>query len=298
MDQVDFPMNTVASARNWAVGELRRAGTESPVLTADLLLGFVLNWDRIRVLTHAEQLLEEGAWSQLQSLVLRCARGEPLQYLTGEKEFFGLLFRVTPDVLIPRPETEMLVEKALDLIRINLLPRCRFLDVGTGSGCIAISVAHEYPTSIGWAVDLSAGALKIARDNAIRHGVSDRILFIRADLLACFPRKPCFDLILCNPPYVALKEYDSLPAAVREYEPHEALFGGESGLEIYGRLVPEVSSRLVSGGYLLLEMGAGQEKQVGQLVEREGLSVEGIVDDLRGIPRCLVGRRFPWIENG
>ncbi len=285
-------MQTVASARLWATGELRRAGLKSPGLAADLLLGFVLGWDRVRLLGHTEQLIQEEAWARLQNLVLRRAKGEPLQYLTGEKEFYGLVFQVTPDVLIPRPETEILAEKALDLIRDHLPSRCRFVDVGTGSGCIAVSIAVNSPDSIGWAVDISAAALRIARQNAIRHGVTEQIRLIQADLLECFPRRPCFDLILCNPPYVALTEYDSLPCDVRDYEPHKALFGGESGLEVYRRLIPEVSSRLASGGYLLLELGAGQAGEVEQLVEREKISLETTVNDLQGIPRCLVGRRL------
>jgi release factor glutamine methyltransferase len=284
-------MHTVAAARTWAIEELERARVESPALTADLLLGRILGWDRPHVLSHTEQLIQEEAWVRLQNLVLRRAKGEPLQYLTGEREFYGLVFRVTPDVLIPRPETEVLVEKALELLRGKSPRQSRLVDVGTGSGCIAVSIALEHPASVCWAIDLSPVALRVAHENAIRHGVAERILFVHADLLECFPRHPCFDLVLCNPPYVALTEYGSLPCAVRDHEPHLALFGGESGLEVYRRLVPEAAPRLVPGGHLLLELGAGQAEQVGRLVERQGLSLEMIIDDLQGIPRCLVGRR-------
>jgi release factor glutamine methyltransferase len=286
----EFSMHTVAGARAWSIEELKKAGIESSALTTDLLLGLVLGWDRTRVLTHTEEILPEEAWARLQDLVRRRARGEPLHYLTGEKEFYGLAFRVTPDVLIPRPETEILVEKALDRIKNDLLPQTRFVDVGTGSGCIAVSVARGSPSSTGWAVDLSAAALRIARGNAIRHGVAGRIGFVQADLLECFAPKPRFGLILCNPPYVALTEYGSLPSDVRDYEPHNALFGGQSGLEIYRRLVPQIPSRLVPGGYFLLELGTGQGEPVRQLVEGEGLSLETVVNDLQGIPRCLIGR--------
>ncbi|MBP1624839.1 MAG: prmC [Acidobacteria bacterium] len=150
----------------------------------------------------------------------------------------------------------------------------------------------EIPSSSGWAVDFSAAALETARRNAILHNVEERILFVRADLFECFPRKACLDLVLCNPPYVALDDYDSLPSEVKEYEPHEALFGGESGLEVYGRLVPEAVSRIQPGGHLLLELGAGQAASVGSLVEREGFAIETILNDLQGIPRCLVARRI------
>jgi len=291
-------MQTIASARAWAVEELRRAQVESPALAADLLIGQVLGWDRVRVLGHTEQPVRHEAWIRLQDLVLRRARGEPLHYLTGEREFYGLPFRVTPDVLIPRPETEILVEKALDLLGAGGPSRPRFVDVGTGSGCIAISIAHENPSTIGWAVDISAAALRVAQDNAARHGVAGRIQWIQADLLECFPPTPRFDMIVCNPPYVPLAEYDSLPSDVRDYEPHKALFGGRSGLEVYGRLIPEVSSRLASGGCLLLELGAGQADEIRKLVESEGLRLEGIVNDLQGIARCLVGRKVPRRDDG
>ncbi len=291
-------MHTVASAKAWVVDELRKADVGSPATTADLLLGFVLGWERVRVLSHGEHPVEEEILSRLRDLVSRCARGEPLQYLTGEREFYGLSFRVTPAVLIPRPETEILVEKALELARGIGRRRPRFADIGTGSGCIAVSFAHENPAAIGWAVDFSAAALEIAKENAVRHGVAEQILYIRGDLLDCFPPKSCFDLILCNPPYIALKEYDNLPAGVRDFEPHEALFGGESGLEVYRRLVPEVFRRLESGGYLLLELGAGQAVDVGKLIENEGLNLVMIADDLHGIPRCLIARKSFRRNNG
>ncbi len=286
-------MHNVAAAQEWARKELKQAHIDSPELTADVLVGFVLGWNRSRVLGHPRHPLQEETWLDLQNLVSRRARGEPLQYLTGEREFFGYLFRVTPDVLVPRPETEFLVEKALDLARGSLLPKPRFLDVGTGSGCIAISIAAEIPSSVCWAVDISLEALRVARQNSIRHSVADRIVWIQADLLDCFPRKPSFDFIVCNPPYIPSGDYGSLPPEVRDYEPQEALIGGESGLDIYRRMVPGVSSRLAAGGSLLLEMGAGQAEPVAALVKREGLFIETIINDLQGIPRCLVGRKQP-----
>jgi release factor glutamine methyltransferase len=285
-------MLTVAGARSWGIDKLKRAHTENPVLTADLLLGCVLGWERINVLTRTEQAVPEDAWIRFQDLAARRVLGEPLHYLTGEKEFYGLSFRVAPGVLIPRPETEILVEKAVDLIKNCSVSEIRFADIGTGSGCIAISIVHEVPSSIGCAVDLSSAALAIARGNAIRHKVSEKILFIQADLLECFPAREFFDLVLCNPPYIAFRECDSLPSEVRDYEPHEALFGGESGLDIYRRLVPEAASRLALRGHLLLEVGAGQAEWVGQLVEKEGLSLETVIKDLQGIERCIVAQKI------
>jgi release factor glutamine methyltransferase len=285
-------MITVAAARAWAMEELKRARSANPLLTADLLLAHALGWDRIFVLSRAEHVVSEEACIRFRDSIIRRIQGEPLQYLTGEKEFYNLTFRVAPGVLIPRPETEILVEKALNLIKHSLRQSVRFADIGAGSGCIAISIAHEIPSAIGWAVDISAAALQIARENAIRHKVGDRILLVQSDLLDCFPRKEIFDLVLCNPPYIALGDYDSLPAEVRDYEPHEALFGGESGLDIYRRLIPEVFSRLVTGGRLLLEAGAGQAEWIGRQVEKEGFCLETKVNDLQCIPRCIIARKI------
>jgi release factor glutamine methyltransferase len=285
-------MHTVADVRAWAIEEFKRAQTGNPLLTADLLLGYVLGWERVHVLSRTEQLVPEEAWIRLQDLVCRRIHGEPLQYLTGEQEFYGLVFRVAPGVLIPRPETEILVEKALSLVENSRNSSTRFADIGAGSGCIAISIAHEIPSAIGWAVDISAAALRIARENAIRHKVNGRIFLIQSDLLSGFAPKECFDLVLCNPPYVALRDSANLPSEVRDYEPHEALFGGESGLEAYRRLLPEIFSRLVTGGHLLLEAGAGQADWIGQQVKKEGFSLEMTVNDLQGIPRCIIARKI------
>ncbi len=290
-------MHTVASARTWTIEELKGAKDRSPSLSADLLIGFVLGWERVRVLSHPEEVIRPESWDRLRELVLRRIRGEPLQYLTGRQEFFGLAFHVVPGVLIPRPETEVLVEKAIQLMRNRPLA-ARLVDVGTGSGCIAVSVAHEVRSASGGALDISAPALEVARENITRHGVGERISLVRSNFLDCFPRKPLFDFVFCNPPYVALKDYDSLAPEVREHEPHLALFGGETGTELYEALIPEVPSRLVPGGYMLLELGAGQMGKLRPLVERAGLSVETILNDLQGIPRCLVGRKLPGVADG
>ncbi len=285
-------MQTVASARAWAIEKFKHEEVKSPVLAADLLLGFVLGWSRVQVLGHTEKPVPAQAWTRFENLVRRHASGEPLQHLTGEQEFYGRLFRVTQEVLIPRPETELLVEKAVNLMTHHAHSRIRFVDVGTGSGCIAVSIACEIPKAFGWAIDSSADALRVAVGNANRNGVADRIQYAQADLLECFPPKPWFDFVLSNPPYVAGEEYANLPADVRDHEPRNALFGGKSGLEIYRRLIPEIGTRLKAGGYMLLELGMGQAEPVGELVERAGLSVESVLNDLQKIPRCLVGQKF------
>lgn len=285
-------MHTIAALKSHINAEFKRTHLESPEITADLLIGFVLGWDRVRVLSHPEHLLEEGARKLLANLVSRRIHGEPLQYLTGEKEFFGYSFRVTPDVLIPRPETELMVEHALGLIRDHAAS-VRFADIGTGSGCIAVSILREVPSAFCYAVDRSVAALRVAKENALRHQVNNRIAWICSDLLECWPRRGFLDLILSNPPYVALKDFNTLPLEVREFEPHQALFAGELGLDVYNRLIPECLLRLVPGGYLLLELGAGQVEAVSELVEEEGFFLRTVENDLRGIPRCLIAQKPP-----
>jgi len=283
----------VASARLWAIRELRNARIECPETAADTLLGFVLGWDRVRVLSRCEQDLDEKTWRQFQELVGRHRAGEPLQHLTGEREFYGLAFYVNSEVLIPRPETEILVEEALKLMQAMPEVESRFVDVGTGSGCIAVSIVHEMPSATGWGTDISLAALQVAQKNAVRHGVDQRLQFIQADLVECFPGTPIFDFVLSNPPYVAAQDYDRLPPMVRDHEPSRALLGGTDGLEVYGQLIPAASARLKPGGYMLLELGAGQEKQVARMIQDCGLSLQSLVKDLRGISRCLIARKIP-----
>lgn len=285
-------MQTIAKARAWAIDAFKRAGVEPSVLPSDLLLGFVTGRDRIYVLSHGEEGLPELSWDCYRALVSRHAKGEPLQYLTGEREFYGLDFHVTPAVLIPRPETEILVETALQIILQKFNFNVRLADVGTGSGCIVVSLAHEIQSSVCWATDFSEQALEIARANAARHKVLERIQFVRADLLECFPPEPVFDLILSNPPYVTLEEYDTLPSGVRDYEPHSALIGGRDGLDFYRRLVPEAFPRLRPGGFLLFESGAGQAESIARMIDKAGLVLKEIVNDLQGIPRCLIAQKI------
>jgi release factor glutamine methyltransferase len=285
------PIPTLAKARLWAADELRRTGAESCVLSADILLGFVLGRERVYLLCHGEEVLSDEDWQLYRSCVLRHARGEPLQYLIGEREFYGLDFHVTPSVLIPRPETEILVETALEIARGQLISGPRYADVGTGSGCIAVALAHHLPEAAGYATDISGGAIRIAKSNAERHGVAARIEFVRTNLMSCFRAKPFFDLILSNPPYVELDGYDTLARGVRDYEPHLALFGGRDGMDLFRRLAPEASLRLKPGGFLLLEIGAGQLGGVQRLMANEGLLPDRSVNDLQGIPRCAVFRK-------
>ena len=281
--------HTVGAALSWARGELARAAVESPQLTAELLLGNTLGWDRARLLTHPEAPLPEDKGSRFAALVERRCAGEPLEYITGEQEFFGLSFLVSPAVLIPRPETEILVEKALTLAHDSGAKSLRFVDVGTGSGCIAVSVARECRQSQVWAVDISPAALAVARRNAARHGVADRVHFVCADMLESFRPGQVSDFILSNPPYVACADIPDLPREVRDHEPRLALFGGKSGLAVCARLAAQAWRHLAPGGFLLMEIGEGQSEAVSRILREAGFAVEPAVPDLRGIPRCMIG---------
>jgi len=283
-------LNSVKDALAWAERELVEAGIDFPRRTAEVLLAFAVKRDRVWILAHPEAPLSRAHIDLLRDLTERRKSGQPLQYITGYQEFFGRRFRVSAGVLIPRPETELLVEKTIELGR-DLGKNLRFVDVGTGSGCIAVSVACGLAGSLGFAVDISFEALGIARQNASMNGAEDRIQFVCADLLNCFPPEPAFHFILSNPPYVSRREADLLPREVRDYEPDVALFSGESGLEIYRPLVRQAAPRLSPGGCLLMEVGAGQSEEVKGIAEEEGLFPEAVLEDLRGIPRCVVARK-------
>ena len=287
-------METIETARNSVIRELKRAGTASPELTADILIGFVIERNRVFVLSRPEYPLNEDSRARLEILTARRARGEPLQYLTGTREFYGRTFHVTPDVLIPRPETEFLVETALELVKKNrkMLPAViRFADVGTGSGCIAISLLCEIPDAYCCAIDCSFPALAVAGKNARLHCVDGRLARLCLDLFTGITPRERFNLILSNPPYIAQMDYNNLPVEVRDFEPGIALFGGSDGFEIYRRLIPASFGQLAAGGRLILELGAGQADEVERLAVKAGFLTETLVNDLQGIPRCLVARK-------
>jgi release factor glutamine methyltransferase len=284
-----LPDSTVGSALAWAREKLAQAAIESPQLTAELLLRHVLGWDRARVLTYPETAVTAGRFTELAGLVTRRCAGEPLQYITGKQEFFGLPFRVTPDVLIPRPETEILVEKAIELS--PSVDPVHVADVGTGSGCIAVAIAYFVPHARVEAIDLSQNALAVARENAAANRVLSRIFFLRGNLLDFIRSRPRFHMILANPPYISRAEIDTLDPVVGDHEPRMALFGGESGLDLCARIMESAAALLLPGGFLLMEIGAGQAEAVSGLVLKNGLRLDSIIDDLRGIPRCVVAQK-------
>lgn len=251
---------------------------------AELLLMHMTGLDRAALLTHPEQTISLPLQQAYWRLVERRAQSEPIQYITGMQEFYGLPLRVTPDVLIPRPETEHLVEAAIQIAHTHSRDSLRILDIGTGSGAIALALAHALPKARFIATDISLAALKLARENAARLGLRERIDFIHSDL---FPEGPgLFNLICSNPPYIA--DGEILEAQVADYEPRTALFAGLTGLELYRRILPRAGARLVPGGSLLLEVGMGQHTAVEALARASNLRNVRTVPDLQGIRRVVV----------
>ncbi len=257
-------------------------------LDAETLLMHLLGRERAYLYTHSDLELSCRELSGYNELLERRVDGEPLQYITGHQEFWGLDLLVTPAVLIPRPETEHSVEAALELLRDIESPR--IVDVGTGSGCIALALSSELPQAEIEAVDISAEALEIGRRNAQRLGFSDRIEFAQSDLLGKYrDAGPTYDMVISNPPYVGESEADKLQTEVRQHEPHCALFGGYEGLDVYRRLIPQAGEVLNRGGWLVMEIGFSQEQPIHQLL-RDWRDVRS-VPDLQGIPRVVIARK-------
>ncbi len=256
--------------------------------SAELLARHVLGWDRAAYLARRTDPAPSWFAERFSALVARRARRVPAAYLTGTREFWTLAFRVTPAVLIPRPETELLVEAALAAARARPHP-VRIADVGTGSGCVAIALARALPHARLVATDISREALEVARLNAEHHGVADRVRLVRTDLLAGVRGE--FDLVVCNPPYVATEDWPGLPPEVREYEPRLALDGGPGGLAVLARLAAQAAPCLAPRGLLIVEIGAGQERTAGALLENAGWRVGETRRDLQGWVRVLVAGR-------
>lgn len=256
------------------------ATSKNPRRDAEVLLAHLLGCDQAALLTHPERPLSPFESDHFERLLRRRLASEPMQYITGGQEFFGLHFEVSPDVLIPRPETEHLVEAVLE--RYGPKDNPRIIDVGTGSGAIAVALAHALPQAHVTAVDLFSPALQIARRNAQRHGVLERMTFLQSDLLQAIDAVG-FDAVVSNPPYVA--EGEALEPQVANYEPHSALYAGPTGLEVYERLIPQAHKILKSEGWLMLEIGYGQRLALEALLN----SWHGVrfLADLRGIPRVV-----------
>ncbi len=255
---------------------------------AEGLLLHQIGRNRAWLLAHGNEEFGGCAAIGYAALLDRRQRGEPIQYITGETEFYGLPFKVTPAVLIPRPETEHSVEKILALCRA--IARPRIVDVGTGSGAIAVAVAHNLPHSQITAVDISADALVIAKQNAEANNVVDRVRFFHGDLLGPVLGQH-FDTVVSNPPYVSTNDRNTLDVEVRDHEPHTALFAGPDGLAIYRRLIVQALQVLVSGGYIVLEIGYDQRDAIHNLLAATGYTNIEFVPDLQGIARVAVAQR-------
>jgi len=259
---------------------------------AEVLLAHILQRDRPWLFAHIEESLSGEQLGAFRALTARRAAHVPLQHLVGEQEFFGLTLRVTRDTLIPRPETELLVEAVLSWIaEKSAAPHAlRILDLGTGTGAIAIALAKRLANAELTATDISPAALAIARENAARHHLANRIKFVESDLLAALPDET-FDIMVSNPPYVALADASTLAPEVRDHEPHLALFAGNDGLDMYRRLIPQVHKAIASGGLLALEIGYGQSEAIRALfAECEWRNLR-VMDDYAGIPRIVLAER-------
>jgi len=279
---------TVLRLLRRAADHLRNHHTSEPRASAELLLGHVLGLDRVSLYLNAKRPLEAEELEGFSKCLERRLRGEPVQYITGTQEFWSLALTVTSDVLIPRPETELLVEALLDFARETGPEQMRLMDVGTGCGAIAIAAARELPKAVVVGGDLSLAALELARDNARRHQVSERLLFLCTDLF-CGLGRTLFDAVVTNPPYVKSSDFSLLPREIRDYEPRHALDGGEDGLQTIRAIIDQAPDFLRSGGILALEMGAGQAEAVGGLVSRTNrYRGRHILKDYSAIDRVLV----------
>jgi release factor glutamine methyltransferase len=313
------------------LAQLREAHVPSFTLAAELLLLHVLGRDRAWLYAHPEEQLSTADTERFFALIARRANGEPTQHLTGKQEFWGLEFEVTPDVLIPRPETEHVIEVALDRLAVREIRAGRkpsfsgeglqIADIGTGSGCIAIALAKDLPGATIYATDISTTALAVAHRNATRHSVSDRIHFLECNLLDRLPfvmaqhavplqlqtgstgnssdqspvtshQPPLLDLIASNPPYIGRREAATLMCEVRDHEPEIALYGGEEGYELYADLITQAATHLKPSGLLVLELGHNSLPAVQPLLEAPIWTKVAITNDLAGIPRVIAAERL------
>jgi len=272
-----------------AVQQLESADIGSPRLNAETLLMFVLGVDRAYIYAHPARELTTDEVARYEDLIRRRSTGLPAQYITGHQEFWGLDLIVSPAVLIPRPETEHLVETVVELA--HEAPAPRIVDVGTGSGCIALALAHELKTAEVYGVDLSAEALEIARANAARLQLDGRVRFLQSNVLEIFAEEHNLDFVVSNPPYIALDEADKVQRSVLEFEPHMAVFGGDKGLDVLHPLVEQADAALKPGGYLAMEIGYSMRNAVLKLLSPTMWEDPKSVPDLQGIPRVIVAKK-------
>lgn len=287
---------TIGGLLDWTARFLAQKGSEFPRLDAEVLLAHVLSCRRLDLYTRYDEPAVERARAEFKKLIQRRVEGCPVAYLVGRKEFFALNFEVNKSVLIPRPESEFVVMECLKLAKD--FPEPRVLDIGTGSGNIAVAVAQQNPRSKVTAIDVSPEALAVAKRNAAQYQVSERIRFLQGDLFSALSRDERFDFILSNPPYIAEEDLSQLPAGVRDYEPRLALDGGPGGYRVFDRLIAEAGQFLAPGGYLIVEIGAPQEAPARQkIMARPGYKLAPTIQDYSGHPRVLQARWTSKADN-
>jgi release factor glutamine methyltransferase len=278
----------------WTTQFLGEKGFEKPSLDSEVLLAHALGCKRIELYTRHDEVAADEARQKFRDLIRQRVEGCPVAYLVGRKEFFSLELEVSRAVLIPRPDTECVVDECLRLAKT--LPAPEVLDVGTGSGCLAVAVARQHKAARVTAVDVSPDALAVAARNAARHGVAERIRFLESDVYAALGPEERFDFILSNPPYIRRGDLPGLPVGVRDYEPHVALDGGADGFAVFDRLLAGAPERLKPGGYLIVEIGSAQEaparERIGQVA---GLELAKTIHDGSGHPRVLKAQRRPAV---
>lgn len=274
---------TVLKVLNWTKGYLAEKGVENARLEAEWLLCAATGLDRVGLYVNFEKPLSDAELTPFRAMVARRAKREPLQYILGSQEFYGLDFTVTPDVLIPRHDTEVLVQAAID----RASGARRILDIGVGSGCIAVTLAKTLPGVEVWGVEKSPAALALAQQNAERHGV--RVTLCEGSLFEPFPGER-FDLIVSNPPYIPTADLETLQPEVRDYEPWGALDGGPDGLDFYRTIIPAAREHLSPGGWLLFELGIGQAEAVGAMLTQSGFVDTFTAKDPSLIDRVVGGR--------
>ena len=272
-----------------AVDRLEAAEVGSPRMNAEVLLMFVLGVNRAYLYAHPERELTAAEGTRYDEVLAQRATGMPSQYITGHQEFWGLDFVVSPAVLIPRPETEHLVETVLELARG--IPKPKIVDVGTGSGCIALALAHELRSAEVCGLDVSASALEIARANAARLQLESRVRFVRSNVLEALAQANDFDFVVSNPPYVGFGEADKVQKSVRDFEPREAVFAGEQGLDVIAPLVQQAHAALKPGGWLAVEIGYSMRDAVLTLLNTTMWECIRTVPDLQGIPRVVAAKK-------
>jgi len=290
------PKWTILNLIRWTDERFRKEGMSTPRLEAEVLLAETLGLDRVGLYTHFDQPLQPGELARFKKVIQRRLRHEPLAYILGKKEFWSLKFQVTPAVLIPRPETEILVSEALRVL--TLLNQFRLslhiLEIGTGSGAISVALAKELPSVEIVATDLSEKALSIAEKNARQNGVREQIRFLQGDLFNPLEEGLRFDLVLTNPPYIPQEHFSALPPEVRDFEPRMALDGGKDGLAFFRRALPQVGKFLHPGGWFLAEIGAGQDQEIRKMTEATpDLLSSDFAPDLAGRQRVFkVQKRY------